>query len=51
VIVVRADDDCFIGQRTFPFQHGDDVLHVRRFLHNVDLAGCQPASQLGAAGL
>ena len=49
MVVVSADDDRLVGQRTFAFQHGDDVLHLGLLLDDVRLAGSPPAGQLGAA--
>ena len=40
MIVVSADDDRFVGQRAFAFEHGDHVLHRRFLLDDVRLAVC-----------
>ena len=51
VVVVRADDDRFLGQRTFAGEHGNHVAGLDLRPLDVDASGRAPAGQLAALRL
>jgi hypothetical protein len=48
---MRADHDGFVGQRTFPFQHGDHILDLGLLLNDAGLANRPETRQLEAPRL